>query len=110
MSDAQTARERIQQSVEERRKSIGVESAPSPALYPIEHEAVARFCTASDDFNPLYLDPEYGARSKFGANLAPGLGLQSGLLRRGLPAPAPTSGFPGLSFGGRPAKAINLGT
>jgi acyl dehydratase len=105
-----TSRERIQLAVEERRRTIGQESAPRAALYPIEHEAVARFVTSSEDFNPLFVDPDYGARSKYGTNLAPGLGLQSGLLRYGMPAPAITTGFPGLTFAGRPAKAINLGT
>jgi acyl dehydratase len=107
--EALTTRERVEKSVEGRRRSIGQESEPRPALYPIEHEAVARFCTASDDFNPLFLDPAHGSKTRHGANLAPGLGLQFGLLRRGVPgSQAGAFGLPGA--GGRTTKAINLGT
>lgn len=106
-----TARERAERFVEEARAIIGQESPPRPALYPVEHEPIARFCAMSDDDNPLYLDPEYGKRSKYGATIAPPLSLAFGLLRRGAggqmgrasEAPRPTL----RTLGNR---AINLGT
>jgi acyl dehydratase len=106
-----TARERAERLVEEAKAVLGQESPPREALYPVEHEPIARFCAMSDDDNPLYLDPEYGKRTKYGATIAPPLSLAFGLLRRG------AGGSQGREAGtGRPAlrtlgnRAINLGT
>jgi len=49
---------------------------------------VAMFCAISGDFNPIHVDAEYAARSRFGARVAHGpmtLALSAGVLGMRLP-------------------------
>lgn len=49
---------------------------------------VAMFCAISGDFNPIHVDAEYAARSRFGARVAHGpltLALSAGVLGMHLP-------------------------
>ncbi len=54
---------------EEMRSRIGVETPP--AIYEIERESIRRFAQAIGDDNPLYLDEDYAAKSKYGRLVAP---------------------------------------
>ncbi|MCX6022977.1 MAG: MaoC family dehydratase N-terminal domain-containing protein [Chloroflexi bacterium] len=57
--------------LQEARKLIGSESAPVPSRYPVEYDSIRRYCHMTGDDNPLYLDPEYAATTKYGAVIAP---------------------------------------
>ena len=56
----------------------GVEAATDPRgapitenLEPVEASEIRAFCYAIGDYNPLYTDPAYAARSRFGGVVAP---------------------------------------
>lgn len=49
---------------------IGAETGPTTGYPVFEHE-IRRFCYAVDDLNPLYIDPEYAAKTKHGGIIAP---------------------------------------
>lgn len=50
---------------------IGRKTAVIPGRYPVEYDAIRRHCHMVEDRNPLFLDPEYARRTKWGAVLAP---------------------------------------
>ncbi|MSQ33054.1 MAG: hypothetical protein EXR60_01325 [Dehalococcoidia bacterium] len=54
-----------------RKKYIGVETTPVQGSYPVEYDAIRRHSHMTKDLNPLYLDPEYAAKSKYGAVIVP---------------------------------------
>ena len=62
-------------TVEELKKSVGVES--SPVTYTVERGAVARFADAIDDGNPLYHDETFATDSRYGRIVAPPTFLRS---------------------------------
>ena len=66
-SDLRTPEEYL----EEARKWIGWESAPSTFTYPMEYEPIRRFCHMIKDDNPLYLDPAYAKTTRFGGVICP---------------------------------------
>jgi acyl dehydratase len=39
--------------------------------YDVTPDTIKHFCYGTDDDNPLYLDPAYGAKSKYGKQIAP---------------------------------------
>jgi acyl dehydratase len=54
-----------------RQKYIGFETAVTRGRYPVEHDSIRRHCHMVDDPNPLFLDPEYAGRTKYGAVICP---------------------------------------
>lgn len=52
---------------------IGRETRLIWARYPVEHDAIMRWCHSTNDTNPLYLDPEYAKKTKFGKVVCPPL-------------------------------------
>ncbi len=74
--------------LEEARKFIGAETKPRKARYPVESDPIRRFCHMTNDDNPLYLDPDYAAKSRHGTITAPmtAIGLMAG---NGIWPPAP---------------------
>ena len=57
--------------LEDARRLIGSETEPVASRYPVEYEPIRRYCHMVDDDNPLFLDPDYGARTKYGTVIAP---------------------------------------
>ena len=57
--------------LEEARALIGMETEPVPSRYPIEYDPIRRYCHMVGDQNPLFLDPEYAATTKYGGVIAP---------------------------------------
>lgn len=41
------------------------------SVFEVEKEAIKRFADAVGDINPLYRDPEYAAKSRYGSIIAP---------------------------------------
>jgi acyl dehydratase len=39
--------------------------------YPVEYDPIRRFCHMIDDTNPLFLDPEFAAQTRYGGVIAP---------------------------------------
>ena len=72
--------------LEEARKLIGSETKPVKAKYPIEYEAIRRWCHMADIANPLFLDPEYAKETKYGEVICPPGSVQ--LISRGTWPPA----------------------
>lgn len=66
-----------EESLEEARQLIGVETEPVEALYPIEYEPIRRYCHAGWDENPLFTDPEYANRTRYGQVICPALGIMA---------------------------------
>lgn len=84
--------------LEENRKFIGWESAPRTAIYPVEYQPIRHFCRMSRDDNPLYTDPEYAKRTRFGSVICPpGFSINYG----GGKWPPPTDVLQYLSSAGR---------
>ena len=54
-----------------RQKFIGAETQPVAGRYPVEFDPIRRHCHMAGDTNPLYLDPDYAAKSKHGAVIVP---------------------------------------
>ncbi|MDO8687865.1 MAG: MaoC family dehydratase N-terminal domain-containing protein [Dehalococcoidales bacterium] len=57
--------------LEEARKLIGRETKPVKAKYPVEYEAIRRWCHMADNANPLFLTPEYANKTKYGGVICP---------------------------------------
>jgi acyl dehydratase len=74
---------------------LGFETEPVEALYPIEYEPIRRYCHAAWDDNPLFVDPEYARRSRFGEVLCPPLGLRAMTVLPGGPLDSPFPPFTG---------------
>ncbi len=54
-----------------RREWIGRKTEVVPGRYPVEYDSIRRHCHMVEDTNPLFLDPEYGKASEWGAVIAP---------------------------------------
>ncbi len=54
-----------------RKKFIGLETKPVQGRYPVEYDPIRRHCHMTGDNNRLFLDPEYAAKSKYGAVIVP---------------------------------------
>ncbi|MXX79426.1 MAG: MaoC family dehydratase [Chloroflexi bacterium] len=50
---------------------VGRKSPVVRGRYPVEYDSIRRHCHMVEDTNPLFLDPEYGAQSEWGAVIAP---------------------------------------
>lgn len=105
MPDKKSAEEIL----EDARKLIGSETKPVRALYPVEYDPIRRFCHMTNDDNPLFLDPEYAKKSRFGDVIAPmtAVSLMTG---SGIWPPAPETGEELPSIPSLGDRAINLTT
>jgi len=54
-----------------RREWIGRTTDVVPGRYPVEYDSIRRHCHMVEDTNPLFLDPQYGKQSQWGAVIAP---------------------------------------
>ncbi len=54
-----------------RQEWIGRKSPRIAGRYPVEYDSIRRHCHMVEDRNPLFLDPEYGRESEWGAVIAP---------------------------------------
>ncbi|HEY7294612.1 MAG TPA: MaoC family dehydratase N-terminal domain-containing protein [Dehalococcoidia bacterium] len=54
-----------------RREWIGRTSPVTAGRYPVEYDPIRRHCHMVEDTNPLFLDPEFAARTRYGAVIAP---------------------------------------
>ena len=50
---------------------------PTAAPDPVNQPMIRHWCYALEDMNPVYLDPEFAARSRFGGIVSPPVMLQS---------------------------------
>ncbi len=58
---------------EEIKALIGLESEPERNRFPISAEMACDVADAIEDYNPLYVDPDYAEKSRFGGLLCPPL-------------------------------------
>ena len=54
-----------------RREWIGRSSPVTAGRYPVEHDPIRRHCHMVEDRNPLYLDPDFAATTRFGGVISP---------------------------------------
>jgi acyl dehydratase len=54
-----------------RREWVGRQGPVTAGRYPVEQDPIRRHCHMVEDTNPLFLDPDFGAASRFGASIAP---------------------------------------
>ena len=54
-----------------RQKYIGLEIAVTKGRYPVEYDPIRRHCHMVEDNNPLFLDPEYAKKTRYGAVICP---------------------------------------
>ena len=66
------ANTRISYDIEAVRKQwIGQRGEIVRGRYPVEYETIRRHCYMTEDTNPLFLDPEFAATTKYGSVIAP---------------------------------------
>ncbi|MBI2848499.1 MAG: MaoC family dehydratase N-terminal domain-containing protein [Chloroflexi bacterium] len=95
--------------LEEARKLIGTETKPVPMRYPVEYDPIRRYCHMNDDTNPLFLDPEYAKKTKYGEVICPPLFI--GIAGGSGPWPPPKENAPTLPPVPTPGdRSINLTT
>ena len=56
---------------EVRRKWIGQRLEPKPGRYPVEYDPIRRHCRMVEDENPLFLDVEHAATTRWKGVIAP---------------------------------------
>ena len=54
-----------------RREWIGRSTPLRAGRYPVEYDPIRRHCHMVEDRNPLFLDPEFAATTRFGGVIAP---------------------------------------
>ncbi|HLZ69389.1 MAG TPA: MaoC family dehydratase N-terminal domain-containing protein [Dehalococcoidia bacterium] len=54
-----------------RREWIGRSTPVTAGRYPVEHDPIRRHCQMVEDRNPLFLDPEFAATTRFGGVISP---------------------------------------
>ncbi|MCA9830461.1 MAG: MaoC family dehydratase N-terminal domain-containing protein [Dehalococcoidia bacterium] len=54
-----------------RKEWVGKQTEPVPGRYPVEYDPIRRHCHMIDDDNPLFLDPDYAAKTRHGGVIAP---------------------------------------
>ncbi len=86
---------RPEEMVEIAKKFIGLETEPIPADYPVEYEPIRRWCQMVEDDNPLFLDPAYARKTKYGEVVCPSLALS-------------IFGGPGPGYFPQPPSATNV--
>jgi hypothetical protein len=83
--------EHCERILAEARAQIGQETSLRWARYPVEHEPIRRWCHMVECNNPLYLDPEYAARTRLGRVVCPPLMIPI-FANAGLPSRPSSSG------------------
>ena len=58
---------------EVQREWIGKVLDRTQGRYPVEHDPIRRHCQMVGDVNPLFLDSEFAAKTRFGAVIAPSI-------------------------------------
>ena len=58
-------------------KPTGGTGKPSVAPDPVNQPMIRHWCYALDDYNPVYLDPEFAAKSRFGSIVSSPVMLQT---------------------------------
>lgn len=103
-----------------RAEYIGKETPLRAGRYPVEQDPIRRYCHMVDDPNPLFLDPEYGRKSSYGATICPpsgwlamyfaGLGPWPAAFEPMLPiVPTPGRRFVNLTIETENLKPIRVG-
>jgi acyl dehydratase len=54
-----------------RQEWIGARLEPKAGRYPVEYDPIRRHCRMVEDDNPLFLDPEYAAKTRWAGVIAP---------------------------------------
>jgi hypothetical protein len=105
----------------EARQLIGAETPIRWARYPVEHEPIRRWCHMVECDSPLFLDPDYAARTRWGKVLCPPLmipifatqSLPQRLSSSGpeidWPRLAPDETIPDINLPAPGTRSINLG-
>ncbi|PZC49380.1 MAG: N-terminal half of MaoC dehydratase [Chloroflexi bacterium] len=91
MATSQTFEEAVQEFLEKTREQIDIESLenmppplPSPyeqggphyeSAFKFDSKTISGYALTIGDNNPLYTDPEYGKKTRYGAQIAPGNAL-----------------------------------
>lgn len=61
-----TEKKSVDEIIEEAKTWIGKKTKPKTNKYPVEYEPIRRYCDMVDDENPLFLDPEYAKKTRYG--------------------------------------------
>jgi len=100
-----------------RAEYVGKKGSRKDGLYPVEHDPIRRHEHMCHGLNPLFIDPEYGKKSKYGDNIAPSVMTDyfagDGMWPNwggGDMATRPTTGESELDVPTLGDRAINLGT
>lgn len=92
---------------------VGVETELVEGRYPVEYDPIRRYCHATGDTNPLFLDPEYAKKTKYGGVVSPPLLIGyfggSGIWPPAVEHPVSRTTLP-LPPADGPRRAINLAT
>lgn len=56
--------------LEDAKKVIGAESKPVYGRYPVEYDPIRRYAHMCEQRDPLFLDPEYAAKTRYGGVIA----------------------------------------
>jgi acyl dehydratase len=84
MKVAEEKKKTPEEILEEARTWIGRESETVTDQFPRDIESIRRYCMMVDDDNPLYQDPEYAKKTKWGGVIMPPFGA-FGIISRGSP-------------------------
>lgn len=93
--------------LQEARDLIGTEQPPGSGPYHVEYEPVRRYCHMVDDANPLFIDPEYAAKTKWGGVICPPFALELFAFAGPWPPCPDQPGFPLVPSPGN--RNINMG-
>jgi uncharacterized OB-fold protein/acyl dehydratase len=74
--------------LEELRSEIGVEGKPQVARDPVNQPMIRHWCDAMEDRNPVYVDPEFAAKSIHGEIVAPPTMLNAWTMAGNVPRPS----------------------
>ncbi len=73
MGEKSVSAEEVEKALAEAKKQIGAEAPALEGRYPVEYDPIRRYCAAVDDTNPLFLDPDYAANTRYGSVICPPL-------------------------------------
>ena len=74
MTDSETVREKLRALVDQ---PTGGTGKPTVAPDPVNQPMIRHWAYALGDMNPVYLDPEFAAASRFGGIVSPPVMLQT---------------------------------